>query len=249
MIEQTEVSPATRQIPTQNKRENLWINLAVNILIPIIILKKGEAWLPALPPVGVLMVALLFPVIYFLYDLYQRRKYNVLSILGFISVLLTGGIGLLQLNPIWVAVKEAGIPAIIGLAVLLSLKTRYPLVRTFLYNKEIIEVEKIDQALSERGNHAGFEKLMATCTWLLAASFLVSAVLNFILARLIVTTNPADDAALFNSELGSLAMWSWPAIAIPSLVVTMLALWKLIAGIKLLTGLELEEVFRQSAKD
>jgi hypothetical protein len=247
MMETSKVSPAAQQIPTQNKRENVWINLGVNILIPVLILKKGADWLPALSPGGVLIVALLFPVAYFVYDLYQRRKYNFISILGFVSVLLTGGIGLLQLNPIWIAVKEAGIPALIGIAVIASLKTRYPLVRTFLYNKEIIEVEKIDAALTERNNHAGFEKLMTTCTWLLAGSFLVSAVLNFILARIIVTTDPAENAVVFNSELGSLAAWSWPVIVIPCMVVMMLALWKLISGIKTLTGLELEEVFRQPA--
>jgi hypothetical protein len=36
--------------------------------------------------------------------------------LGFVSVLLTGGIGLLQLDPKWIAVKEAAVPAVIGLA-------------------------------------------------------------------------------------------------------------------------------------
>src|SRR5690606_30925088 len=119
----TKVSPASRQIPNKNKRENPWINMVVNILIPVVVLKKGAEWLPALPPVGVLGVALLFPVVYFLYDLYQRRKYNFISVLGFVSVLLTGGIGLAQLNPVWVAVKEAAIPAVIGIAVLASLKT------------------------------------------------------------------------------------------------------------------------------
>lgn len=222
--------------------------MVVNILIPVVVLKKGAEWLPALSPVGVLVVALLFPVVYFLYDLYQRRKYNFISILGFVSVLLTGGIGLAQLNPVWVAIKEAAIPAVIGVAVLVSLKTRYPLIRTFIYNKELIEVEKIDQALDERNARADFEKLLASCTWLLAGSFLVSAILNFFLARYIVTTDPAQDAVVFNNELGSLAMWSWPVIVVPSMIVMVFTLWKLLAGIKRLTGLDLEQVFRQPGK-
>jgi hypothetical protein len=239
---------AQRPVPIRSKRENLWINLAVNILIPIIILKKGSDWLPALSPVHVLLAALSFPVAYFVYDLWRRRKYNFFSILGFVSVLLTGGIGLLQLNPVWIAVKEASIPAIFGLAVLISLKTRYPLVRTFLYNKEFIEVEKIDHALEERGARAGFDKLLVTCTWLLGASFMVSAILNFILARIIVTTDPAENAVVFNHELGTLAMWSWPVIVIPCTVVMFFALWKLIAGVRNLTGLEFEQVLRQPDK-
>ncbi len=35
--------------------------------------------------------------------------------LGLISVLLTGGIGLLELDPQWLAIKEAAIPGIIGI--------------------------------------------------------------------------------------------------------------------------------------
>lgn len=244
-MEQIKTEAAQPRISNRTKPENMWLNLGINILIPILFLKKGADWLPALSAGQVLMVALAFPVGYFLYDLYRRRKYNFISILGFASILLTGGIGLLELNPIWIAVKEAGVPAIIGLAVLFTTKTRYPLVRTFLYNKELIEVEKIDRALTERGGHHGFEKLMKTCTWLLAGSFLFSALLNFVLARAIVTTNPAEDAVLFNNEIGSLAMWSWPVIVIPSMVVMAFALWKLLSGIKQLTGLELEEVFKQ----
>lgn len=247
-MEQAKATAETQVLPPRTRRENIWINLAVNILIPVVILKKGAEWLPAFTPVGVLIVALLFPVAYFGYDLYQRRKYNFVSILGFISILLTGGIGLLALNPVWIAVKEAAVPAVIGLAVLASLKSRYPLVRTFLYNKEIMDVAKIDRALTERENQVGFEKLLATCTWLLAGSFLVSAALNFILARMIVRTSPAENAAAFNSELGSLAMWSWPVIVIPCMAVMMLALWKLLTGIKGLTGMELDEVFHPQSR-
>lgn len=244
-MEQTKTNPVPE---TGQKRENLFVNLALNILIPVLILKKGDAWLPALSPVQVLLVALFFPVAYFLYDFVQRRKYNFISVLGFVSILLTGGIGLLQLNPVWVAVKEAAIPAIIGLAVLLSNKTRYPLIRTFLYNKELIEVEKIDRALEERGSRASFDRLLGTCTWLLAGSFLVSSVLNFVLARWIVTTSPADDAVVFNAQLGSLTAWSIPVIVVPCMIVTGFALWKLLNGIKTLTGLDLEDVFKQPAK-
>lgn len=248
MMETTKENPTSEQIPNSTKRENPWINMVVNILIPVLVLKKGAAWIPALSPVHVLLVALLFPIVYFVYDLFRRRKYNFISVLGFVSILLTGGIGLAQLNPVWVAVKEATIPAIIGVAVLVSLKTRYPLIRTFIYNKEIIEVEKIDQALDERGAHREFEKLLTHCTYLLAGSFIVSAGLNYYLARYIVTTDPAQNAVIFNDELGSLAMWSWPVIVIPSMIVMVFTLWKLLGGIKKLTGLDLEEVFRQPAK-
>ena len=98
----------------------------------------------------ILLIALCFPIAYFIYDLILRKKYNFISILGLISVLLTGGIGILEIPTQWFAVKEAAIPSIIGLAVILSLKTPYPLVRSILLNPELMDVPKIDAALLEK---------------------------------------------------------------------------------------------------
>ncbi len=50
-----------------------------------------------------LVVALLFPIIYGGMDLVRNKKFNFISALGFISVLLTGGIGLLELDTRWLA--------------------------------------------------------------------------------------------------------------------------------------------------
>ena len=72
-----------------------------------------------------------------LWELARYRKFNWIALLGLISVLLTGGIGLLQLDTQWLAIKEAAVPGIIGIAVLASTRTRYPLIRTLLYNPGI----------------------------------------------------------------------------------------------------------------
>jgi hypothetical protein len=229
------------------KRENTFLNLGFNLLLPILLLKKGEQWFgDYLAPyfdnvaVGVLLVAITFPVGYFIYDYFKRAKYNIFSILGLISVLLTGGIGILAIPTAWFAVKEAGIPLLLGLAVLISLKTPYPLIRTLLYNPEIIDVDRVQAGLREHQAEAAFEQLLVRCTWLLAASFLLSAVLNFFLARWIVVSPSGTDA--FNSEVSTMMAWSLPVIAIPSMIIMMVALMQLLRGIKTMTGLELEEV-------
>ncbi|KFK47886.1 MFS transporter, partial [Vibrio vulnificus] len=59
-------------------------------------------------------------------DLIRNKKFNFISALGFVSVLLTGGIGLLELDTKWLALKEAVSPGLIGLAVFGSTFTRYP---------------------------------------------------------------------------------------------------------------------------
>lgn len=232
---------------TQKKTENPWLNLGFNLIIPSLLLMKGDDWfgerltgLPMEPSTFLFIAALLFPLGYGAYDFATRRTWNFLSILGIIGVLLTGGIGLLQLPPQWVAIKEAGIPAILGIATLISAFTSRPLVRVFLYRPEIFQVEKIQTRLEERGTEPGFEKLMHKTTYLLAASFLLSAVLNYILAKWIVVSPAGTEA--FNKELGKMMAWSYPVIVVPSLIVTGFALWICFRGLKDLTGLTLEEM-------
>jgi hypothetical protein len=157
-------------------------------------------------------------------------------------VLLTGGIGILEIPTQWFAVKEAAIPLLLGLAVLVSLKTPYPLIRTLLYNPEIINVDKVHTALVAHKSESAFDQLLVRCTWLLAASFLLSGILNFFLARWIVVSPSGTDA--FNSEVSKMMAWSWPIIAVPSMVIMMFALMKLLKGIKVMTGLELDDVLR-----
>ncbi|HEY9250069.1 MAG TPA: VC0807 family protein [Rariglobus sp.] len=223
------------------KKENLLLNLVFNILIPTVVLSKlsKDAWLG---PVNGLVVALAFPLGYGVWDFLERRKTNFISIIGFISVLLTGGLGLMHVGGHGFAIKEAAVPSVIGLAVLLSLKSKSPLVRTMLYNDQVIDVERVDSALNEKGNRKDFDRLLVNASYLLAFSFLVSAALNFGLARYLLKSPPGT--AEFNAELGKMHLLSWPIIVIPSMAMMMFALWRLLSGIKHLTGLELEAIFK-----
>ena len=85
-------------------------------------------------------------------DLIKRRKWNFFSILGALSALLTGGIGLIPGATVFMfAIKESAMPAILGLLTILTLKTEKPLVRLFLYNPEIIKVSLVEERLIEQG--------------------------------------------------------------------------------------------------
>ena len=143
-------------MPAQpQKRENLFINLGCNVALPSIILTWGSkaTWLG---PKWALVVALIFPVAYSIYDFVVRKKFNFISALGFVSVLVTGTFALMKLDPFWFAVKEAAVPAAIGLVVLASMGTRWPLVKEMLYNPQVIDVDRIDAILEGGRTSAGF---------------------------------------------------------------------------------------------
>lgn len=226
---------------TVEKRENPLVSIAFNIAIPGALFYKLGDWTP-LEPLPVLVIAIAFPIIYGLQDLLRRGKYNAISILAFVSLLLTGGFGLMKMEGIWFAVKEAAIPGVIGIAVVVSLWTRYPLVRTLLYNEKVIDVPKVDKMLAALNNKGKFDRLLLNTTLLLAASFVLSAVLNFVLA-VVILQSPAGTEE-FNKELGKMTALSYPVIVVPCMIVTMFALWLLLSGIKKLTGLKLEDIFK-----
>lgn len=227
------------------KRENMLLNLVCNIAIPTVVLMKfsTDHWLG---PLWGLVIALIFPVTYGLWDFATRKKMNFISVLGFVSVLLSGGLGLMKADGFWFAVKDAAVPSVIGIAVLVSLRTKTPLVNQLFFNEQIVDVPRIDAALDERGERAAFERLMRNASIWLAVSFLVSAVLNFGLARYILRSPPATPE--FNEELGKMHIVVWPVIVIPSMIVMMTVFWKLISGLTTLTGLTTDEIFKTEKK-
>ena len=224
--------------PSTHKQRPM-VDLMVSIVIPSFVLMKlsGDEDLGA---TGGLITALAFPLIWGLFELIKYRKFNFIALLGLVSVMLTGGIGLFELDTKWLAIKEAAIPRLIGIGVLVSTFTPYPLIKALLFNPEIMNIEKIKQKLDENDSTAQFEKGLLNATYFVAGSFAFSAVMNYILAKWLVTS-PAGTPE-FNEQLGELTLYSYPVIALPSMLMMFgifYYLWRIIHG---LTGLELDEV-------
>ena len=227
------------------KQAGFFSNLLFNILIPVFILSKfsGEN---ALGPAWGVVVALAFPIGYGLWEMRLTGKVNGFSVLGVVSVVLTGGISLLQLDPQYIAIKEAAIPGIIGLAVIISQKTKRSLVKLMVFNDKIIQIDKVDQALQQQGTVKAFEQSMTTVTYLVASSFFLSSLLNYLLAKIVLQSPPGTTE--FAEELGKMTALSYPVIVIPSMVVLMGALWFLFKRLAKLTQLPLEELLVDNAK-
>ena len=218
------------------------IDLAVSIVIPSVILMNfsGDEELGA---ARALVAALAFPLGWGAFELLRYRKFNFIALLGLVGVLLTGGIGLLELDPKWLAVKEAAIPGVIGVAVLISTHTRFPLIRAMVMNRAVLDVDNVRAALDAHGSTPLFEKRLKTANYLFAGTFLFSSIMNYVLAKWIVVS-PAGSAA-FNEELGRMTLLSYPVIAVPSMVMLVGILVYLWYSLKRLTGLELERILVQ----
>ena len=222
-----------------NTQRGQFLNLIVNIVLPVLVLTRfsGDEWLGQ--QLG-LIVALSFPLLYGAYDLWMTRQVNTFSVIGIISIVLTGGIGLLQLDNHWLAVKEAGIPLLIGCMVLASQGTRWSLMKLLL--EPAINHASVDNALRERGTEVAYERRFTVATRIVAGSFFISATLNYLLAKIIVVSPPGT--LEYNAELGRMTALSYPVIALPSMVIFIGAAVYLVLGIEKLTALPLKDIVK-----
>ena len=215
----------------KKKKQNPLVNILFNIVVPVVILSKFSNDNYLGPKLG-LVVALAFPLAYFIWDWRKEHKANFISILGFVSVLLTGIIGVFEFP------SE---PLIICLAVLISMKTPYPLVKKLLYNEDLMNMELINSRLSEKDNTKEVDRMLVRASYMVAASFLVSTVLNFGLAKYLI--HSPSGTPEFAEEMARMTALSYPVIALPSTIVLVFALFYVYNRLSKLTGLEFEQLF------
>lgn len=219
------------------KHENFLVNIVCNIVLPIVALKQlsGE---DRLGPVFGLLVALAFPIGYFVYDFARRRNANIISIFGFMNILLTGSVGLLEAEPKWIIIKETAMPLFIAGMVLATANTKKSLLKTFLLNDQVFDVDKINSHIDTPEKKATLESHFRFANWLLVFSFVVSASLNFVLASMIVKSPGGTET--FNQEIATLTWVGYLVITVPTLTISIYALYRLVTGLKELTGLDFE---------
>ncbi|MCM0148852.1 MFS transporter [Photobacterium galatheae] len=223
------------------KKSNPLTDLIFNVIVPSVILMKLSGQ-EQLGPVNALLLALAFPVILGGYELLKHKKFNFISLLGFISVLLTGGIGLLELDTQWLAIKEALIPGLIGVVVFGSTFTKYPIVTKMIFNDAVLNLELIKEKLNQSGKQSEFNKCLTQSNYLFASTFAFSAVMNYVLATTIVTSPAGSEA--FNEELGEMTLLSYPMIAIPSMLMMFGIFYYVWRSIRRMTNLEANQIFK-----
>lgn len=241
-------------------------NILINVLIPVLALSylsKDPAFQEAIGksvkpwhigPSKAIFVALAFPIGYGVWHFVKTRKPNFFSALGLVSVLLTGGLTLFLWNAdgtvkpnaaVLFGLKEGSIPLILGLAVLGSHYTTTPLLRTFLYNDSIFDIPKIENRIRETSRDEEYRRVLLQATWLFAASFFLSTIMNFGLA--IYFLGDLDHAAsnareLYNQRVAKLTGWGFAVIGLPILVFLFFTLRRLLTSLSRITGFKDEEL-------
>ncbi|PIV89994.1 MFS transporter [Candidatus Gracilibacteria bacterium CG17_big_fil_post_rev_8_21_14_2_50_48_13] len=228
-------------MPKAKQKENPWINILVNVVFPTIILMKIS---PMIGHVAGLLLALSLPLFYGIWDLWKRRTWNFFSLLGLASILLTGGIGLFSLPPDMVAWKEALVPGLVGVVVLITAWTPFPLMKKLL--EQVMPWSHIEDAAREKGKESELLRLTKITTVLLACSSFVSAVLNYVLAKLIVMSPAGTDA--FNEELGKMTGLSLPVILVPNFLMLFGLMFYLMWSLAKITGLDIEDLIQETAQ-
>jgi len=110
-------------------------------------------------------------------------------------------------------------------------------------NEQIINWAALNSALQKKGTTDEFEKKVAITSYIIAGSFFLSSVLNYVLAKLILVSEPGTTA--YTEELGKMTALSYPVIMVPSMIMLFAALWYIFKHIKKLTGEELDTFFAQ----
>jgi hypothetical protein len=228
-----------REKKSGNRHENLLINLGFNIIIPSVIMTMFDDWF-GISPALALALALLFPLGYGVFDLIKARKWNLFSGVGFFSVFVTGGIGLLQLPREWIAIKEASVPVIFFVFVVLSSFSECTFLEKLLLNGNILNADLVYARLKTSGERAKLHKIMRRASILLALSFVLSAVLNFWLAKVVVCSE--SGSVEFTKELGRMVALSYPVIVLPCTVVLYCMLHYVVKKMEHLTGLNSSEL-------
>ncbi len=228
------------------KQENLLVSILINVMIPVAILSflSKEKYLG---PVWALVVGLLFPIGYGLRTLVLDRKADFMSIIGVVSVSLTGVFGILKLPAEYMAIKEAAIPLLLGLAIVISLKTPFPLIKKIMMTEALFDVKRLKQALKEKGNEGVFEKRLVGLTWGLASAMFLSSGLNYALAKIVLKSEPGTEA--FTAELGKMTGLSHVVVLIPCMIVMIWVMNKLFNTLTELTGLKLDDLLAAHHKE
>ncbi|WP_186648247.1 VC0807 family protein [Fluviispira vulneris] len=220
-------------------KENLFISIIFNVIIPFFILNKMSSTFGA---VNTFFIALAFPLIYAVYDLVRRKQLNPISILAIVSIVIKGIFVIYKVDGFWFAVKEAAIPSVLGIITIVSVWIGRPLINYFIYNENIFNIELLESKLKENNSESSFKKLIWQVTFILGFAFFLGGILNFFLALNIIVSPAGTES--FNKEIAEMTWKGYLVVALPKTLITIFGLWWFIKRLKVITGLEVSKILK-----
>lgn len=228
-------------MPPPNKEQpHPLADLLLTIILPSVILEflsKPER----LGPAWALVVALMLPLGFGIHCFINKRGLNFFSVLGLVAILVTGGLGLLNLSAVWFALKEAAFPVFLGLAFPLSFAWGKPLVTELLLNPQVINHELLQSSLDTTGKQVAFRQLLKKASWVLMGTMMLSAVANAMLVLYYLEgTTPGTEA--YTQAIGRQNWVGFIVIGVPMMGAMMGLLFWMLGRLQKLTGLERDDL-------
>ena len=222
-------------------REGRWVTaeLIATVVLPgvsLIFLTDAER----LGPTWGLVVALVPPVVWSVVSMVREGRISALAVIAVCSVLLTGGVGLLELDPRWFAVKEALVPSLLGVGVLATAHTRFAVVSVLL--DKVMDLSRVHAAAKARGQVDHVRSAVRASTIRVGGVLVVTALFTYGLARWVVQSQTGTEA--FGDELGRYTLLSVPVLMVPSTIAMAWVLNQVFHAIAAATGEEPEAFLR-----
>jgi hypothetical protein len=217
----------------------VFAELACTVVLPSVVLLTSASP-DRLGPTLALVLALAPPAAWAVVTQVRERRVSGLAVIALLSVAVSGGIGLAAVDARWFAVKEAVVPAGLGLLILGTAPTRLSLVPVLL--DRILDRERTRTVLSARGTQVQFDTAARRATVVLGLVTLGSAIGSFLLAQALVVSPAGSEA--FATELGRYTALSFPAVTLPVLVGSVLVLRRVLISLEEAAGTALEELMR-----
>ncbi|HSI63827.1 MAG TPA: VC0807 family protein [Candidatus Saccharimonadia bacterium] len=219
---------------------NPLIEIVLTIILPSLVLdqlSKPER----LGPLWALVVSLLFPLGFGVWCFVQKKGWNLFSILGFATILLTGSLGLLKLQAFWFAVKESTVPLIIGLAFPLSHRFGKPLINAMILQPHVMNLEALHGAITTPEKRTDYNQAVFRASCGMALGMVGSSIANFFLAMyLLGGKEPATEA--FMKGIAKLNWMGMIVIGVPMMVVMLFVFFRLLKHLQRITGLERDDL-------
>ncbi len=211
----------------------------INIVLPVAILLglSSEDRLGAIPA---LLLAIGIPAASGIIELWRKRRVDVSALMGVVSVLLTGVIGVFELSTRLYAIKEAAIP--LGFAALLvaSNHTRFPI--STLLADMVQRRDRVRMALTTAAQEQAYRAHLEATGRVWAVIMAISGVLKFILSSLVVTSPAGTEA--FNHDLALYEIVQLPTTFALSGLLILSLIWYVVSGTARITGLEEADILR-----